>query len=267
MDSITSSKQIALVFDFDGTVAPDVMVSPIFELLGINPEEFWRKTGALVADGYDREIAYLHALCFICDDAGIQVSNSVLRGLGDKLRFYEGFPEVLDRLKDIGTENGYEVGVYVITAGLEEMVLGSKLGRFLTRCWGCRLAENKDGRISHPMQIVNSANKVEKLYLNKRQLLEHQDTFRVNMVETRDDLVPWDKVIYVADGATDVPAFEVVRRGGGFTVAVYDPDSGPSELPMIAGRTHTTLAADYRAGTPLDLALVKALSSAMEPTQ
>jgi len=258
-----SSRQIALVFDFDGTVAPDVMLSPIFELLKIEPEAFWNKTESLVAEGYDREIAYLQALCFICDDMGIPLSNSTLRELGDRLRFYEGFPDVLDRLKQMGTANGYEIGVYVITAGLEEMVLGSRLGPHLTRCWGCRLAEGGNGNISHPMQIVTSANKVEKLYLIKRQLLDHQDTFRVNLVEPREDLVPWDKVIYVADGATDVPAFEVVRRGGGFTIAVYDPDSGPSESSMITGRTQQTVAADYRPGTPLDQALAKALTSAI----
>ena len=40
----------------------------------------------------------------------------------------------------------------------------------------------------------------------------------MNLVEPREDIVPWGRVIYVADGETDVPAFEVVRRGGGFPV-------------------------------------------------
>ena len=159
------SRQIALVFDFDGTVAPDVMLSPIFDLIGITPEEFWNKTGSLVAEGYDREIAYLHALCLISRENGTPISNILLRALGGKLQFYDGFPDVLDRLKQIGNENGYEVGIYVITAGLEEMVLGSNLGPYLTRCWGCSFAEGVDGTISHPMKVVTSANKVEKLYL------------------------------------------------------------------------------------------------------
>jgi len=263
MNAKKSPRQVTVVFDFDGTVAPDVMLSQIFDLIGINPEEFWGKTNALVAEGYDREIAYLQALCFICVDKGILLSNSTLRDIGTQQRFYAGFPEVLGRLKQMGLSRGYEVGVYVITAGLEEMVLGSTLAPYLTRCWGCRYAEGPDGAISHPMQIVTSANKVEKLYLIKRQLLEHRDTYRVNLVEPREDLIPWNNMIYVADGATDVPAFEVVRRGGGFTIAVYDPDGGPVEWSMIAGRTNLVAAADYRPGSPLDVALAESVVNAI----
>ena len=256
------AKQIALVFDFDGTVAPDVMLSPIFNMIGIQPDLFWDKTRSLTEQGYDREIAYLQALVFICADKGILLSNSMIWNLGAQLQFYEGFPDILDRLKKISSGNGYELGVYVITAGLEEMVIGSRLGPYLTRCWGCRFTQEANGAISHPNRIVTSANKVEKLYLIKRQLLEHRDAYRVNLVEPKNDLVPWNRVIYVADGATDVPAFEVVRRGGGFAMGVYDPDSGPNESTMIAGRTHAVAAADYREGSQLYTALIDALMAA-----
>ena len=222
MDPNIADKQVALVFDFDGTVAPDLMLSPIFNMIDINPDLFWAKTRSLTEEGYDREIAYLQALVFVCADRGISLSNSMIRDLGARLQFYHGFPDILDRLKKTSSDNGYELGVYVITAGLEEMVLGSRLGPYLTRCWGCGFAEEPTGTISHPKHIVTSANKVEKLYLIKRQLLDHGDTYRVNLVEPKDDLVAWNKVIYVADGATDVPAFEVVRRGGGFALAVYE---------------------------------------------
>ena len=255
-------KQIALVFDFDGTVAPDVMLSPIFDKIGINPDLFWDKTRSLTEDGYDREISYLQALVFICADKGISLSNSMIRDLGARLRFYQGFPEILERLKKISSDNGYELGVYVITAGLEEMVLGSRLGPYLTRCWGCGFAEEPNGAILHPKRIVTSANKVEKLYLIKRQLLDHGDTYRVNLVEPKEDLVPWNKVIYVADGATDVPAFEVVRRGGGFALAVYDHERGPNESTMISGRTHLMVESDYRPGSPLNTALTDAVIAA-----
>ena len=52
-------KQIALVFDFDGTVAPDVMLSPVFDMLGINPDLFWRKTGSLTEAGYDLSLIHI----------------------------------------------------------------------------------------------------------------------------------------------------------------------------------------------------------------
>jgi len=265
VSSNITKKQIAMVFDFDGTVAPDVMLSPILDMIGIGSDFFWDKTGVLAEEGYDREIAYLQALVLVCREKGISLSNHMIRDMGARLHFYEGFPDILDRLTRIGSTRGYELKVYVITAGLEEMVIGSRLGQYLTRCWGCGFAEDMNGSISHPKRIVTSANKVEKLYLIKRQLLAHRDTYRVNLVEPREDLVPWDKVVYVADGVTDVPAFEVVRRGGGFALAVYDPESGPNESMMIAGRTDLMVPADYREGSSLDIALTDALMSSTGP--
>lgn len=261
MHSNFQKKQIALVFDFDGTVAPDVMLAPIFNMLGIEPGLFWDKTELLASEGYDREIAYLQSLVFVCKEKGINLSNAKIRELGAQLQFYEGFPYVLDRLIRLGRSDGYELGVYVITAGLEEMVMGSRLGPYLTRCWGCGFSEDENGCIAHPKRIVTSANKVEKLYLIKRQLLDHRDAYRVNLVEPKEDLVPWEKLIYVADGVTDVPAFEVVRRGGGFAVAVYDPQTGPNESMMIAVRTHLMVPADYREGSSLETALTDAMTA------
>jgi len=255
--------KIALVFDFDGTVSPSVMLSLIFDATGINEHEFWSYAGTLADLGYDRELSYLKALCDFCTQQGIKLTNNELREIGSQLQFYPGFPEIIDRLKLVSHSLGFTLEVYVITAGLQEMVEGTKLGPYLTRCWGCLYGENDEGSISFPMQVVTSANKVEKLYLIKRQLLEHKNEYQVNLVEPRGDLIPWSNLVYLADGATDVPAFEVVRRGGGLTIAIYDPDAGNIERNMIAGRTHLLAAADYREGSYLDLVLSAAIKNAV----
>ena len=76
------------------------------------------------------------------------------------------------------------------------------------------------------------------------------------------DIIPWANLIYLADGATDVPAFEVVRRGGGLTIAIYDSEVGEIERNMIVGRTHLLAAADYREGSYLDRVLRAAIKNA-----
>ena len=255
----TSQKQIALVLDFDGTVSPEVMLNPVFDNLGIDRISFWDQTEALFNIGYDREIAYLQMLRSESDRSKIPLSNNRLHELGRKIAFYPGFPEIIPVLDKLTTSFGYNLKTYVITAGLEELVSGSRLSPFLSRCWGCRYAEDSDGKISHPTQIVTSAGKVEKLYLIKRQLLDHRQTILVNYVESREDIVPWNHLIYVEDGATDVPAFEVVRRGGGTGIGVYDPNTGRRENAMISGRTDIIVPADYTVGSILEKELSKAI--------
>lgn len=259
MSTKTRQDQIALVLDFDGTVSPEVMLNPVFDSLEIAPTSFWDQAETLFNIGYDREIAYLQALKSESDSNKVPLSNNRLRTLGRKIAFYPGFPGILPILNELTTSFGYNLKTYVITAGLEELVLGSQLSPFLSRCWGCRYAEDSDGKISHPTQIVTSAGKVEKLYLIKRQLLDHRQTILVNYVESREDIVPWNHLIYVADGATDVPAFEVVRRGGGTGIGVYDPNLGHRENAMISGRTDIIVPADYTVGSILEKELSKAI--------
>lgn len=262
MDTQEYKREIALVLDFDGTVSPGVMLSPLFALLKIDADNFWRQTQKLTEAGYDRELSYLHTLLQVAEESSVTLSNKLLRTLGKNLTFYRGFPEVISFLKTSISAVDAELCVYVITAGLEEMVLGSLLGPYIKKCWGCKYAEDSSGRLSHPMQIVNSANKVEKLYLIKRQYLNHADTYKVNLVEPKDDVIPWKNIIFVADGETDVPAFEVVRRGGGFTIAIQDKNATNSGDNMITGRTHATLQPDYSQDSLLTNTLTKAIFTA-----
>lgn len=41
------------------------------------------------------------------------------------------------------------------------------------------------------------------------------------VVRAQDRRVPFENMVYIADGPSDVPVFSVVRKGGGFAYAVY----------------------------------------------
>jgi hypothetical protein len=61
--------------------------------------------------------------------------------------------------------------------------------------------------------------------------------------------VPFDQLIYVADGPSDVPVFAVVKQMGGKTYAVYDPedeDEFAQTCNLVeSGRVHNNGPADY----------------------
>jgi hypothetical protein len=66
--------------------------------------------------------------------------------------------------------------------------------------------------------------------------------------------IPFQNMIYVGDGMTDVPSMALTKKSGGHTVAVYQP-SGKGRDTCVkllnAGRADFIAAADYRAGSKL----------------
>jgi hypothetical protein len=66
--------------------------------------------------------------------------------------------------------------------------------------------------------------------------------------------VPFEHMIYVADGPSDVPVFSIVNQNGGKTFAVYAPDAGEREFRQVRGlqdqdRVMAFGPADYTKGT------------------
>ncbi|MCH2073369.1 MAG: hypothetical protein MK130_00695 [Puniceicoccaceae bacterium] len=65
-----------------------------------------------------------------------------------------------------------------------------------------------------------------------------------------DRRIPMDRMIYTADGPSDVPVFSVVKSNGGKTYAVFNPESeaefAQNDALLHAGRIHAYGPADYR---------------------
>ena len=69
--------------------------------------------------------------------------------------------------------------------------------------------------------------------------------------------VPFENMIYIADGPSDIPAFSLVNKNGGTTFAIY-PKGDLAALRQVEqlrmdGRIHMYAEADYTEGTTADM--------------
>ena len=253
---------VAIVYDYDQTLSPNYMQDEVlFPKFGIDGKKFWSRCHTLVKDeGYDNELAYMKALLDYLDLD--RPTNADLRALGAGLKFFPGLPDMFEEFKAglLTTEHkvhGIQVEHYIVSSGLKALIDGSRIAPHVRAVFGCEFAEDREGRITFPRRVISHTQKTQFLFrINKGMLDYSQDVNDHMPAELRP--VPFEHMIYVGDGPTDVPCFTVVRQHGGQAIAVYnaqDPQRSSFkkcyQLSTHADRVRHIAPADYRAGSHL----------------
>ncbi|MCP5558745.1 MAG: haloacid dehalogenase-like hydrolase [Verrucomicrobiaceae bacterium] len=256
---------IGIIYDYDQTLSPNYMQDEVlFPHFGINPGQFWKKSRELVdQQGYDGELAYLKAMLdYLAMD---RPTNDELRRLGANLRFYQGLPEMFAEMNAILTDQhrllGIKIEHYIVSSGLKALLDGSKLAPFVKKIFGCEFGEDGDGRITFPKRVISHTTKTQYIFRINKGMLEPNEDVNDHMApELRP--IPFQNMIYVGDGPTDVPCFTLMKKYGGHALAVYNAEEANRasfrkcyQLSALADRVKHIAPADYRAGSHLRLLL------------
>ena len=272
---------VACVWDFDKTLIPGYMQAPIFRAYGIDEERFWREVNALPEIYGKRgtrvslDTIYLnHLLSFVKNGCLRGLTNQRLRELGGELAFYPGLPKLFCQLKELvasGPEyqkHDITLEHYIISTGLAEMIRGSAIAPHVEGIFGCEFIEaplppnyskqdelplQREFEISQIGSIVDNTIKTRFIFeINKGS--NKNSAINVNATMDREDRrIPIDRMIYTADGPSDVPVFSVVKEYGGKAYAIFNPESeaefAQNDALLQAGRIHACGPADYTAGS------------------
>ena len=253
---------IAVVFDFDDTLT-DESTTALLQSANIDTADFWQnKAKVLLDDGWGPVPAYLK---LILDNVGRDkpfgaLTNKRLREFGASRKFYPGIPSLFKDLqasvKDHPLSNpGIEF--YVISSGLEEIIRGSSISPYLSGIWGCELAE-ESGQVRHIKNVVSFTEKTKYLYMINKGISENtSNPYAVNEKrELNDRRIPFENMIYVGDGLTDVPCFSLLQHFKGVAFGVFDPKKADTpkkawEQLVVPKRVTSMNAPKYRKGDEL----------------
>jgi len=230
----------------------------------IEPKEFWPSCTALINEkGYDQELAYMKRMLEI--ETIRSLSNKDLEKMGANLTYFPGVPECFEELDGLFSPQEYEeLGIrlehYVVSSGLKAILDGSHIAKYVKAIFGCEFDED-DGHISFPKRTISHTQKTQFLFRVNKGLLDMDQDVNDHMPEEA-RRVPFRHMIYVGDGPTDVPCFTLMKKNGGFAVAVYNAEDHSRrsfekcyQLAHHADRVHFMAPADYRAGSHLRLIL------------
>ena len=220
--------ELALIYDFDGTLAPGNMQEHDFiPQLGIKPKEFWRRAKEKAKEQRADEIlAYMQVMLEEARGKKVPVTHAAFAEFGKKVELFQGVEDWFARINRIGAKNGLTVRHYIVSSGLREMIEATAIAREFTRIYASAFMYDHNKVACWPALAVNYTTKTQFLFRINKGVLDVWDDKRINdFVPKQDRAVPFSRMVYIGDGSTDVPCMKLVRTQGGYSIAVYKPHS------------------------------------------
>ena len=263
--------RIGIVFDFDDTLAPDTF-DELVKAAGLKVDEFRQQRYEPLKDaGWDHVAARFY--CLIQESQrreGIQnkITQDYLIQFGQQLQPFDGVTEMFDRLHQCvqNLNPKIELEFYMITGGFGEVVRHTCIAPYFTQIWGCEFHYSETGEIEFLKRSISHTEKTRYLM----QIASGQDqvdgdgrSFAYRDVSEDQLHIPLSQMIYVGDGASDVPCFSVLNDEGGITIGVYkEAQTWDEQIQVSESQRVTNLAeADYREDSELMRSLTLAVES------
>lgn len=274
---------LAICYDFDGTLVPGNMQERDFiPKIGMKSKEFWRDVARLAEQHRaDNILVYMGLMIERALAAQVPVREDDIRSYGQGLQFFEGILPYndkngehhdgwFDRIDEYGRASGIRIEHYVISSGIREMILGSKIGSKFRAVFASSFWYDHHGVAKWPALALNYTTKTQYLFRINKGSLDVHDHKIVNSYVPKDQrAVPFEQMIFIGDGETDIPCFRLVKDQGGNSIAVYQPKKAGAKLRTInlhnEGRINFAAPADFRDLSQIDR-IVKAIIDSVAGT-
>jgi haloacid dehalogenase-like hydrolase len=261
---------IAICYDFDGTLSPNTMQEYNFiPKLGIKPKQFW----AMVKEKAKREDAdeILTYMGLMLDEAGkkgmtVRKSDFKVYGLGIKL--FPGVEGWFKRIDQYGKKKGGRIEHYVISSGIKEMIEGTEIKSKFKKIYASFFSYDDYSKAVWPALAINYTTKTQFLFKINKGILDVFDSEKVNTwIPKEQRRVPFERMIFVGDGMTDIPCMKLVKEQGGYSIAVYrsriHKAHKRSKGLLQRDRVNSIAPADYRDKKTLDIKIKETINKMM----
>ncbi len=233
------------------------------------------------------DTSYLnHVLTYVKAGLFKGLNNARLREFGKELVFYPGLPDFFGEIKKLIADDpqykAFDIRLehYVVSTGFAETIRGSSIAPYVDGIFGCEFIEDvlqpgfleggdtaglkstaaaaelglaAGPEISQVACALDNTSKTRYLFEINKGSNKYPDTIDVNSSIARESRrVPFENMVYIADGPSDVPAFSILNYNGGSTFAVYPKGDVKAFKQVDALRRDNRVQmfgeADYRQG-------------------
>ncbi|MDP1836751.1 MAG: HAD family hydrolase [Chlamydiales bacterium] len=266
------SNNIAIIFDFDDTLAPD-STTGYLRSQGVDMHKFWKEdVQQLIDQDWDPIPAYLHRMIELSKNGDIPpITAESMKAWAKSITYYPGVLEIFDRLRNYAKKNYplLNLEFYLISSGVGSILRETSIAHHFQDIWSCDFAFDANGGISFPKRIVSFTDKTRYIFHIAKGIFGERSRgrpFDVNRkIDSHDLRIPSNQMIFVGDGYTDIPCFALIRKGGGIAIGVYDTNNmdkwGRAWGFIEQQRVSNLVPADYSDRSALSNSLIMAVES------
>ncbi len=245
--------KVAIMYDFDLTLSPKNMQEfSLLPTLKIDSQSFWKEVEDYsVKANMDSTLAYMYLLIKKAKEKNILLTRDFFRSLGKDIVYYPGVEHFFERINKFALENDILVQHFIISSGIKEMIDGCSIKDEFTRIYACEYHYDENNQADWPAVAINYTGKTQFLFRINKNSLDVFDNSTINSFSTVRD-IPFEQMIYIGDGFTDVPCMRLVKSNGGHSIAIYDKGKETSKQLLEDGRVNYVAEADYSENSEID---------------
>jgi phosphoserine phosphatase len=250
---------MTIAYDFDGTLADGNMQEHQFlPDIGMRPAEFWAEVKRLTKEHQaDEVLVYMNLMLRKADGQGVKVGRDDFKGQGKSIVLFEGVEAWFDRITEYARSKEVRLEHVLISSGNAEIFAGTAIASKFEHIYASKFMFDHNGIAAWPALAVNYTTKTQYLFRINKGAHDLSDNSAVNKyVEKTDRAVPFENMVFIGDGSTDIPCFRLVKDQGGLSVAVYKQRArgahDKADAYVADGRVHCVAPAIYTEGGDLD---------------
>ena len=245
----------ASAYDFDGTLAPGNMQEHQFiPDVGMSARRFWARVDALAREqDADAILAYMQVMLEQASVRRVMVRREDFKRRGASVVLFDGVRTWFDRIDAHARKRQVKVMHYIVSSGNAEIIAGTPIADRFEQIYASRFMYDHHGVAFWPAQAINYTTKTQFLFRINKGVHDLHDDRSVNaFIAPQDRAIPFENMVFIGDGLTDIPCFRLVKEQGGLSVAVYRPNTRGARAKAARlideGRVHCAVPANYRAG-------------------
>ncbi|MBI9040211.1 HAD family hydrolase [Lutibacter sp.] len=250
--------KIAFIYDFDKTLSPkDMQEYSFLPDIGISAKEFWKEVNSESKEQKsDNIITYMQLMIekATSNNKENELTRNALKEKGRNIELFEGVENWFELINQYSKEKNATIEHYIISAGNKEILEGTSIANNFKKIYGCSFRFDKNNVAKSAGLAINYTNKTQFIFRINKGLLDESDNSKINKYTPEDERpIPFSNMVYFGDGDTDIPCMKLVKDKGGYSIAVYKPNSSRAKASELLKeeRVNFFFPADYSKGKEL----------------